>query len=411
MTVYDFIEREIDKTTKLSDKSGDKTMIPLPYPFTAPCAENTFTEMYYWDTYFTNKCLYLTGRETQAVNNVKNLAYLLKKFGKIPNGNRKHYLGRSQPPFFGLMLKDVMLRGGESGIDIPVAYELLKKEYAFWQKERSSESGLNAYNSDLTSRECLGNFGVYREVHTEKYFERTGIFLHNTVKNGKNVLAEYESGWDFSPRFNSKCTEFNAVDLNCLLFADEMLLYEWAKAQNKKKEASAFYEKALTRKEKIKKLCLRNGVYYDFNYVIKTPSFTVSAAAFFPFFTGLDDDKESFIKTLGFLERDHGVVATKSEKSNFQWAEPNGWAPLNYVAVKSADNLGLKDIAARLAEKFLSATEKLFKKTGRLWEKYNAVTGDLNVSSEYATPEMLGWTAGVYAALFHYKKSGCKKLI
>ena len=410
MTVYEFINNEIDKTTKLSGQ-GDGTMIPLPYPFTAPCAENTFLEMYYWDTYFTNKCLYLTGREKQAVNNVKNLAHLLKKYGKIPNGNRKHYLGRSQPPFFGLMLKDVLEYGKDSEITLPVAFDLLKREYGFWQKERSSESGLNRYGADLTDRECLGNTGVYHEVHTEKYFERTGIFLHNTVKNGRNIVAEYESGWDFSPRFNAKCTEFNAVDLNCLLFADEMLLHEWARAQHREKEAAQYYDKAQNRKEKIKSLCLRDKVYYDYNYAVKTPSFTVSAAAFFPFFTGLDDDKAAFIRTLEFLEREYGVVAAKSDFTNFQWAEPNGWAPLNYVAVKSAAILGLNDVAARLTEKYLSATDKLFKKTGRLWEKYNAITGTLDVSSEYGTPEMLGWTAGVYAALFNYKKSGYKTLI
>lgn len=410
MTVYEFINNEISKTTKISAQ-GDGTMIPLPYPFTAPCAETTFLEMYYWDTYFTNKCLFLTGRERQALNNVQNLAYLLKKYGKIPNGNRKHYLGRSQPPFFGLMLKDALSLGGKSEIDIPFAYKMLKKEYEFWQKERYAGNGLNRYGCDLNSRECLGNYGVYREVHTEKYFERTGIFLHNTEKNGKNVVAEYESGWDFSPRFNGKCTEFNAVDLNCLLYYDEMLLHEWAKEQNKSKEAALFYEKAKSRKEKIKSLCLRDGVYYDYNYVIKTPSFTVSAAAFFPFFTGVDDDKASFIKTLGFLERDFGIVATKTDYANFQWAEPNGWAPLTYVAVMAAKTLKLKDIAERLTEKYLSAIDALFEKTGKLWEKYNAITGDLDVSSEYGTPEMLGWTAGVYAALYNYKKSGYKTLI
>lgn len=410
MTVYEFINNEIDKTTKLSVQ-GDGTLIPLPYPFTTPCAENTFLETYYWDTYFTNKCLFLTGREKQAVNNVKNLAYLLKKYGKILNGNRKHYLGRSQPPFFGLMLKDVIELTGEGEIDISTAYDLLKREYYFWQKERICPNGLNRYDSDLTDREYLGNTGVYHEVHTEKYFERTGIYLPNTVKNGRNVIAEYESGWDFSPRFNTKCTEFNAVDLNCLLYYDEMLLCEWAKKQNRLKDAEFFYEKAQTRKGKIRDLCLRGGIYYDYNYVIKTPSFVVSAAAFFPFFTGIDDNRETFIKTLSYLEREFGVVAAKTDCTNFQWAEPNCWAPLIYVAIKSADSLGLKEVAERLTKKYLSATDKLFKKTGRLWEKYNAVSGDLNVSFEYETPEMLGWTAGVYAALYRYEKSGYLKLI
>jgi hypothetical protein len=31
-----------------------------------------------------------------------------------------------------------------------------------------------------------------------------------------------------------------------------------------------------------------------------------------------------------------------------------------------------------------------------LWEKYDAVRGGMGVSTEYGTPEMMGWTAGVY---------------
>ena len=109
MTVVDFILENIDKTTKLNDeKSGEGTLIALPYPFTTPCVEGMFQEMYYWDTYFTQKVLYLTGRNAQALHNVKNFVFLLEKYGKIPNGNRTYYLKNSQPPFFGLMLKDLM---------------------------------------------------------------------------------------------------------------------------------------------------------------------------------------------------------------------------------------------------------------------------------------------------------------
>ena len=81
------------------------------------------------------------------------------------------------------------------------------------------------------------------------------------------------------------------------------------------------------------------------------------------------------------------------------------------MAVKAADNLGLKEVAARLTEKYLSATDKIFALTKRLWEKYNAVTGDMGVASEYGTPEMLGWSAGVYVALKEYEKSKFTKLI
>ena len=44
----------------------------------------------------------------------------------------------------------------------------------------------------------------------------------------------------------------------------------------------------------------------------------------------------------------------------------------------------------------MNTIDEEFKKCGRLWEKYDAVRGGMGVSTEYETPEMMGWTAGVY---------------
>ena len=37
-----------------------------------------------------------------------------------------------------------------------------------------------------------------------------------------------------------------------------------------------------------------------------------------------------------------------------------------------------------------------FEKTGVIWEKYDGRDGSIAVTNEYETPEMLGWSAGVY---------------
>jgi alpha,alpha-trehalase len=41
----------------------------------------------------------------------------------------------------------------------------------------------------------------------------------------------------------------------------------------------------------------------------------------------------------------------------------------------------------------------VFEVKGDLYEKYDARDGSVSVTSEYETPSMLGWTAGVYAFL------------
>ena len=74
----------------------------------------------------------------------------------------------------------------------------------------------------------------------------------------------------------------------------------------------------------------------------------------------------------------------------------NCWAGLQLVVVESLQNCGMHDEAKRVAQKYLKTVEKVFERTGKLWEKYNALSGDIDVVSEYGTPEMMGWTAGFY---------------
>ena len=51
-------------------------------------------------------------------------------------------------------------------------------------------------------------------------------------------------------------------------------------------------------------------------------------------------------------------------------------------------------------KKYLAAVERSFAETGKLWEKYDAVTGHKATQNEYTETEMLGWTAGVYSVLY-----------
>lgn len=414
MTTYTFIQNNIDRTTKTYDgecKDGlDIPLIPLPYPFTTPCAEGVFQEMYYWDTYFTNKCLFLTKRGGQVCNNLKNFAYLLEKIGKIPNGNRMHYITRSQPPFFGLMLAD-MQSNAPALLDLKTAFSWLEKEYTFWMTKRRAENGLNFYGYDPIDKQKYGDAWYYHEVYVKTYAERTGIELADTEENNAHIIAECESGWDFSPRFYGKAMQYNPVDLNSLLYADEMLLSDWAKQLGDGEKSAYYREAAESRKEKMLRWMKKDGVYYDYNHVEKTCANIVSCAAFYPYFVGEDTDTCGYLRALAELERAHGVIACRWPKDRFQWSEPNSWAPLNYVAVAAAKRLGLDADAKRLTEKYLTVTDNIYKKTERLWEKYNAETGDLSVTSEYGTPEMLGWSAGVYMAFYDYVKNGYQKLI
>ena len=76
--------------------------------------------------------------------------------------------------------------------------------------------------------------------------------------------------------------------------------------------------------------------------------------------------------------------------------DPNGWPPLQCVAIQALDRYGFKDDARRIAEKYVRTVIANYEKTGDLWEKYNVVTGTTEVVDEYKMPRMVGWTAGVF---------------
>ena len=61
---------------------------------------------------------------------------------------------------------------------------------------------------------------------------------------------------------------------------------------------------------------------------------------------------------------------------------------------------GREDLAAEISQRYRKLLEDNFIKTGKLWEKYNGVTGEV-VNAEYIAPPMMGWTAGVYLAFMN----------
>lgn len=54
--------------------------------------------MYYWDSYWIIRGLLLCDMHNTARGIIENLLWLVKLYGHMPNGSRKYYLQRSQPP-------------------------------------------------------------------------------------------------------------------------------------------------------------------------------------------------------------------------------------------------------------------------------------------------------------------------
>ena len=389
MKVREYISNSWDKS--LRQKGHRPDGIVLPYPYNSPCAEGLFDEFYYWDTCFINKGLIADGKYEYAMQNLLNMAYLIQKYGYMPNAAVEGMLNRSQPPLFGMMCYDLYHATQDERLKQKVL-PALKTEYEYWMKNRILPCGLNAYGNSATKE-----VKVYMATEFEQRLGKK--FEADREELGSNVLAECESGWDFSPRFNHRCTEYAPIDLNCIMYINEMVIATFESDLIEKQKYENF---ALLRKQKMLKYMF-NGEFLNDAIPEKTVSNTVSVATLFPFLVGIQSDKITLKKLLYRLECKNGISACEKQNYNntiYQWGYPNMWAPLVYFAFFALKQSGLIVDANRIGEKYLTAVEKTFEKTLKLWEKYDAETGEKATVNEYAETEMLGWTAGVYNLLF-----------
>jgi alpha,alpha-trehalase len=296
------------------------------------------------------------------------------------------------------MVRDIYEQTRDIG-RLKASLPLIIEEYDFWMRQRPSPTGLNRFLHGMPEsefgwkfRQIAGRIPALAAIDNED--DRRAAVHHH--------LAEGESGWDYTSRFEHRCVDFDPVCLNSMLFLYETLLGDFLCATGDD-DAGPWRERAEKRKRLMNKLCWFEaaGVFTDYDRVNNRRSSVLSAAVFFPLFAGLADQSQAqrtAAAAAARLEQPWGLSATERVDSAcpYQWDFPNAWPPLQHIAVQGLRNYGLDDDAARLARKYIEATDKIFAATGNLWEKYNAVTGDVDVASEYPMPPLLGWSAGVY---------------
>jgi alpha,alpha-trehalase len=79
-----------------------------------------------------------------------------------------------------------------------------------------------------------------------------------------------------------------------------------------------------------------------------------------------------------------------------QWDAPNGWAPLQWIAIKGLRNYGFKELASKIKNRWVEVNVMVYQKTGKLVEKYNVVNIEINATGgEYPLQDGFGWTNGV----------------
>ena len=378
--------------------------IGVPYPYTAPCAKDTFQNLFYWDTCFMNLGLLRIGMQAQAKNNTDDILSLVDRLGYMPNANGWGMTNRSQPPLLAWMVRDVFADTKDREW-LKGAYATLVKEHGFWTERRMTPAGLNRHFNSATEKSLL-NFYNYLSKDRFKGLPYTN--KADKITFSSHSLSEAETGWDFTPRFDRRCGDFCPVDLNANLYLYETILADFSKVLANGAEA-VWRGQAEQRKTLIQELLWNDavGCYTDYDFVNKKKGDVVSCATLFPLLAGIatPEQAEQVVKKMkAVLEYDHGLSTCEKRTWPFtyQWDYPNGWPPLQCVAIRALDRYGFKDDARRIAEKYVRTVIANYEKTGDLWEKYNVVSGTTEVVDEYKMPRMVGWTAGAFVFAADY---------
>jgi alpha,alpha-trehalase len=178
---------------------------------------------------------------------------------------------------------------------------------------------------------------------------------------------------------------------------------------NEETKAKKFRELAIKRKAAINKYCwsAKDGWYEDYSLVTKKHTGQLTLAGLSPFFLQVAEPSKIFTVAANvqrkFLKA--GGLTTTLKNTGEQWDAPNGWAPLEWISISGLENYGQTNLAKIIAQRWISLNNNVFKRTGKLMEKYNVMDLHLEAGGgEYPSQDGFGWTNGVLLALI--KKYG-----
>jgi alpha,alpha-trehalase len=368
----------------------DENLVGLPKPFLVPSFEEghefDYNELYYWDSYFMIQGLLDKHHKDLVMGILEDMVYMFKRFHIIPNASRLYLTSRSQPPFLTSLIWDVY---DTYHLDEKWLKKMMKVAEAEYRTVWIGTTKPNA-------RQVYKGLSRYYDVN----------YLHD--------IAETESGWDMTPRFDRHALDYLPVDLNALLYKYEMDFARYYRLEGDHNKTAQWEVAARHRKETMESL-MWNGshqLYYDYNYVHEKRGTIASLASFYPLWAGMVDEKRAaqLVKSLRRFEERGGLTTTASPALNSyvpgmpvtlaQWAHPNGWAPLHFLVIKGLQRYGYHTDARRIATKWLRTNLDWFKAHGVFIEKYNVVQPDHPPAKGlYPSQTGFGWTNAIFERL------------
>ena len=385
------------------------SLLPLPRPYVVPGGR--FRELYYWDSYFTMLGLAQSGRTDLVRDMVDDFAHLIDAWGHVPNGTRSYYLSRSQPPLFFAMVG--LLSPADPAAAFARYLPQLKAEEAFWMAGAGRLAAGGAYRRAVAlDGAILNRYWDDSDAPRDESYREDVALARATPREPaltyREIRAAAESGWDFSSRWFADArnlatidtTEIIPVDLTALLYGLEKAIGAGCARTGDRDCADDYARRSDARRAAIDRVLwdASRGAYLDYRWTDRRRIERISAATLYPLFAQAASPAQA-ASVAKVVEKEllkaGGIVATPLATGQ-QWDAPNGWAPLQWIAVAGLMRYDQNRLAETIACRWMVNVARVYRQTGKLLEKYDVVAADRpGGGGEYPTQDGFGWTNGV----------------
>jgi alpha,alpha-trehalase len=301
---------------------------------------------------------------------------------------------------------------------------LMIVEYRFWMKGHKitgEHIDLPAYarvvrmpNGVVLNRYFDNKTTPRPESRREDVETATLALTENKDKIFLDLRAGAESGWDFSSRWFKEpgkiesihTTDIVPVDLNCLLYVLESTIAEAYSLIRQPIFAKRFRDAAERRAETIRRYSwdIKNQFFCDYDFRAGASTGRLTLAGVFPLYAKIATNEQAAAvarKLEKEFLKDGGLISTLVDNGQ-QWDSPNGWAPLQWVAIQGLREYGYHELANKIRDQWLATNEKVFESRRKMIEKYDVVSpGKMGGGGEYPLQDGFGWTNGVTRRLLH----------
>jgi alpha,alpha-trehalase len=390
------------------------SLLPLPEPYVVPGGR--FRELYYWDSYFTMLGLVESGRHDLVEHMVRDFASLIDTYGHVPNGTRSYYLSRSQPPFFYAMVG--LLSSEDPAASYSHYLPQLRREYAFWMQGEKGLARGTAHRRVVSMPDgaVLNRHWDDADTPRDESYREDAALAQSSGRIPKRLYrdlrAAAESGWDFGSRWFAdgknlatiNTTEIIPIDLNSLMFGLEQAIGAGCERVHDAACVTEFARRASARRDAVNRYLWDSagGVFRDYRWVKQAQVPRISAATLYPLFVGLASEPQA-AAVAATVSRDllkAGGIVTTPLVTGQQWDAPNGWPPIQWIAVSGLRRYSIAPLADNVACRWMVGVNRVYGESGKLVEKYDVMTtGRKGGGGEYPLQDGFGWTNGVMRKL------------